>query len=220
MAITQGYIGYYFDADFLAWITEKLVPDYVDSIEPNAAETEYSLIKDGKTIAKLNSSRWELYPNGTGSGYSVCNTSTNSRTYGYTCKNGVAIQHCGDGGAYTTRQGVIIFTKDNHGDTIIVSSTRLSDTSSSRTTLSLCTSAYIAHYEDIAANAVTSLSAAFNSGNAMCMTPFAFSAVDGSEMIFTPNVFWCSMYQHSGTTTLVINGVRYISFGPWIIKDE
>lgn len=219
MAITKDFIGVHFGSEFLAWLEDKLVPDYVDSIEPNIGETEYSLILNGNTIARVTSSNWKLCSNSSSTSDKTCIANAAANTFGYTCKNGAAIWYCGTGSAASNRQGVILFTKDNSGETIVVASTILSSPTASYTTLTVCTDAFITHYANSVINLATELRATFNAGNLMCMTPFVCSTPDSSNR-YTPNVFWCPMYQYAMESTLVINGTRYVSFGPWILKDE
>lgn len=218
MAMTKEYIGYHFDADFLAWLRSHLIPEYADSIEVSADGTSYRMLRGGNQIAKITATDWTLYPTSQTTPSQSAMANVGSQVYGYAGQNAIAICYRGYGSAAKNNQSLVLFTHDNHGGAVVLMAMRLSENSTGATLFSQTSTTYLMRLQTSEINTVTSLQLKYNSGSVSCLCPFVLNTEE-PEIFYTPDVFWCPVYQHSAIGTLLVDGARYFTFGPWMVKD-
>lgn len=235
MAITKTVIGKLGDVVSLgAWLENNLVPKYADSIEVDT-ETDpsaptCSIYKDGHIIVKFTGTNDQTTPGNFVKLYYSDNvartlgglgtTSTTSERAGFVCENAVAIMDKRMQ-SYTRYNGGVVFTLDNEGNTAVICCDSWINTSgdnpfTSRNTVFTC------RHDESWTGAPSGFGWSYATSN-MCETTTMFPFVirtNGADAGYTPNAFFCPTYQYDITSDLVIDGVHYLSFGPWAFKDE
>lgn len=124
-------------------------------------------------------------------------------------------------GRNTPWQGVIVFTKDNDGNTVIVSPKTFINTESSSVTPELNQKFNVGmFYVDGLAVLPGDIAANYTIFSVTTLVPFPVYTTDDS-VAYTPDVFYCPTYEWEEYGKKVdINGVTYLIFGPWLIRDE
>ncbi len=182
---SDGVISCYTDNDFLMMTVE------------------YSLSSAGVTIYTRN-------------GMSV-NIRTGSSSYlrfycAYECGSGISFETTHTNGASKPQPSLTI-TKDESGNTVIISEDKLHSSSSSSTVLPI----YIINENS---DEISPLRTVRYNAVAFSKTVLAPLVVNGSSGNYTPNVF-LQLFDHNNEQgTLDIGGVKYFSNGLWCVKDE
>lgn len=232
MAITKSYFGLWSNARSQAmadWLSEKLVPTYADSVEYTNSNVD--VVKDGHLIFRIGLHISTIVP------YIYYTESLNkevgvsssnlgvSAIYGFeTATSFVLAAYKTNGnvpGRNTPWQGVIVFTKDNDGNTVIVSPKTFINTESSSVTPELNQKFNVGmFYVDGLAVLPGDIAANYTIFSVTTLVPFPVYTTDDS-VAYTPDVFYCPTYEWEEYGKKVdINGVTYLIFGPWLIRDE
>ncbi|MDE6664873.1 MAG: hypothetical protein K2K14_01605 [Ruminococcus sp.] len=198
------------------YLTKTAVPKYFSKIE--SSDGVISCYTDNDFLMMtieypFNSAGITIY---TRNGMSV-NIRTGSSSYlrfycAYECVNGISFETTHTGSASKPQPSLTI-TKDESGNTVVISENKLYSSSSSITALPIYiineNSDEISPLRTVRCNAV-----------AFSKTVLAPLVVNGSSGNYTPNVF-LQLFDHNNEQgTLDIDGVKYFSNGLWCIKDE
>lgn len=235
MAITKTVIGRIHDVVSLgAWLENNLIPKYADSIEVDTetvpASPTCSIYKDGHIIAKFTGNTAGNTPSPLVSLYynddavrSVSATSvsmSNSERAGFVCENAVAIMDKRTQ-TMTRYNGGVVFTLDNEGNTAVICCDGWIN-SSGDNPFTGRNKVYTCRHDELMLSAPGDFGWSYDTSH-MCETttmhPFVIRT-NGADAAYTPNAFFCPTYQYDIASDLVIDGVHYLSFGPWAFKDE
>ena len=229
MAITKSYFGLWSNARSQAmadWLSEKLVPTYADSVEYTNSNVD--VVKDGHLIFRIGIHVSTIVPIiyyteslNKEIGVSSSNLAV-SAIYGFeTATSFVLAAYKTNGnvpGRSTPWQGVIVFTKDNDGNTVIVSPKTFINTENGNVDLNK--EFNVSHYFDALPALPSSLTMGYSLWSVTTLVPFPVYTTDDSAK-YTPDVFYCPTYEYDEYGKKVdINGVTYLIFGPWLIRDE
>ncbi len=231
MAITKSYFGLWSSAksqDMADWLREKLVPTYADSVEYTNENVD--VIKDGHLIFRIGLISSIIkpriyYTDSKNKEIGVSNSDVaTTAIYGFeTATSFVLAAYKTNGntpGRNTPWEGVIVFTKNNDGNTVIVAP---------RTFIS-SNSMYVSEFNQkfnvsmFYANDLPALPEEITTNytifSVTTLVPFPVYTTDDS-VAYTPDVFYCPTYEWGEYGKKVdINGVTYLIFGPWLIRDE
>lgn len=224
MAITKSYFGLWSNArsqDMADWLSEKLVPEYADSVVYTNSNVD--VIKDDCTIFRIGIHISTIVPYifwnsslSTELGVIASNLSASS-VYGFSCKNAFVLSAWKNTSS-NRWQGSIIFTKDSDGNTVIIAPKTFIDTENGSP--NYFSPFRVGCFDNSLEAAAPELTAGYTKWSCTTLTQFPVYRLDGS-VAYTPNLFFCPTYEWDDYGKKVsFDGTDYLLLGKWIVKDE
>lgn len=219
MAITKTYL-YNSDAateleNVYAWLQANAVPEYFDTVTTDG--TSVTCTVDGVEMLKYTpgaTSNCFVITTKSGVSRSVQSQSVNGSfvCYAYKCANGIAFTP--NISAYYDLFTLII-TKNNNGETTVVSNAYFSYSSIGNIALQNISAVSLSCVAPLKMFTFTR-----TDYNITTRVPFPCNGELGNPT-YTPNAFYLPHSQSTAAgVVLTIDGVDYISSGYWAIKDE
>lgn len=187
------------------FLQANAVPEYFDSVQKESSGVKcyigshdfffFGLAQGADKGIKIKQNNGSVLTLQT-SGYMYMN-------YGYKCANGLSFSII-DGS--TANKQSITFTKDDSGNTVVITTSNLKISSSN--------TLYV-----INASTGNTISKTFACADNCGCTSLA-PLVVGDTPNYTPNAFLIPFAQNISECILHIDGIKYLSNGLWCIKDE
>lgn len=231
MAIEKTYFGNNIGSSFSTWA--NVIAEY---LKENAVPEYFSKVINDNNVVKCYVGDWcflSIHPTDLSKNYKTCispmnrgavylcvnsASSTYYIEYAHKCKNGIAFSLCNSSGG--TYNWAFLITKDNEGNTTIVTtSTMTRYTCSSSTTDPPINKLYVINPNVNNVQLLQQVYTTCSGLDKVSMCPFVVGGQD-SGSTYTPNAFYMPFSPSSAQCTIDINGVKYMTNGAWCIKDE